>query len=203
MSNEVYLERFHSIFQETSLVKDRPKNEVYRFTWQRTFYNPIIIRIELNDQTGTITVKKTDGVGGFGLQKVGKIIWDKTRELSQTEITSVRNEINENKFWEIINTQEPPGLDGSPWIIEGVKKGTYHFLEKESPEKGKIYNIGVHLLLLTSLPEKEPFLEIKQKKKETRMYMLAALFIVLLGLIIYRLHNKKVNLNKNPPSSEF
>ena len=44
--------------------------EIYRFTWLRTFHNPIVIRIERKGGSIELTAKASNGAGGY---KPGKL----------------------------------------------------------------------------------------------------------------------------------
>jgi hypothetical protein len=45
--------------------------------------------------------------------------------------------VNELDFWEAPNpVNDQRGTDGSQWIIEGVKAGQYHVVDRWSPKDG-------------------------------------------------------------------
>jgi hypothetical protein len=51
-------------------------------------------------------------------------------------------------FWKMPNpVNDQRGTDGSQWIIEGVKGGLYHVLDRWSPEKGIVRELGLILAL--------------------------------------------------------
>ena len=39
------------------------------------------------------------------------------------------------------------GCDGSQWIIEGIKKGKYHVVDRWSPAKGAVHDLGLAFAL--------------------------------------------------------
>ena len=52
-------------------------------------------------------------------------------------------------FWKLPSIQEDRGVDGAQWIIEGARNGTYHIVDRWSPEDGEIRALG--LLMLNDL----------------------------------------------------
>ena len=47
--------------------------------------------------------------------------------------------------------KETLGLDGARWILEGLKKGRYHVVERWSPEGGKFREAAECLIGLSKL----------------------------------------------------
>lgn len=56
--------------------------EIYRFTWLRTFHNPIMIRAQKVKSNFTLTVKRLSVQGGY---EPGQIIMNKTFKIKETE----------------------------------------------------------------------------------------------------------------------
>jgi hypothetical protein len=68
--------------------------------------------------------------------------------------------IEESKFWELPSIQETLGLDGSQWIIEGIKNGSYHLVDRWSPKDGEVRAIGLAIMKALAglkLPAKETY----------------------------------------------
>ena len=142
----------HSLFME----KNKSTNQIYRFTWLRTFHHPISIRLEIkNDEIGTLFIKMANGAGGYD---PGELVTNESRQLSKSEITGFSNLINKASFWKI-PTETPPDpngklsicIDGAQWILEGLSKGNYHIVDRCSPKDGATRELCFYLLKLSGL----------------------------------------------------
>jgi len=120
------------------------KTESYRFLWLRTFHNPVSIRIEINaDGTSRLTRKISSGAGGYA---PGKLIDSYTIILTKEQTGWILGKIEGNRFWKLPSIQETLGLDGSQWIIEGIKNGSYHLVDRWSPKDGEVRAIGLAMM---------------------------------------------------------
>src|SRR5690606_3456867 len=68
--------------KEPLLFNGETKKEIYRFTWLRTFHNPIAIRIERINSQYYLYWKRLSGAGGY---EPGNLIEEKSRELTKLE----------------------------------------------------------------------------------------------------------------------
>ena len=70
----------------------------YRFLWLRTFAHPISIRIDVAaDQSATLTVKETAGMGGY---EPGELVVDRTKRLGAGQVRELLYRMGALKFWE-------------------------------------------------------------------------------------------------------
>jgi len=133
------------------VLSDTLPTKVFRFTWLRTFNNPIVIGIENYNDTVTLYWKVSDGAGGY---EPGKIIDDKSKILTLKEWTGIVDKINAIDFWNLPSTEnEFFGTDGAQWILEGKELGKYHVVDRWSG--GEIGKICLELINLTDLKIKE------------------------------------------------
>lgn len=135
--------------KEPSLYELSNNNKItcYRFLCLRTFHNPFAIRVELkSDGTGLLYFKKTSGAGGYD---PGDLIENKTIKISKINVNSLLEKIKNEKFWTLQSRGKSGGLDGSEWIIEGVKKGKYHLVDRWTPETGSIRVLGLNFIRLS------------------------------------------------------
>jgi hypothetical protein len=132
-------------FEEPILI-DSLTTEIYRFTYLRTFDNPIVIRLESNNDSVIIYWKVLDGKGGYS---IGKIIENKSKVLIADEWENVEKQINSIKYWSLGVDKEIIGEDGSQWILEGKKLGKYHVVDRWCG--GKISSVCKELIKLTDL----------------------------------------------------
>lgn len=54
------------------------------------------------------------------------------------------------QFWSL-GLDDKAGDDGAQWIIEGVKDGKYHLVDRWSPKDGQVRELGLMLLDMANL----------------------------------------------------
>jgi len=116
--------------------------ESYRFLWLRSFHHPIAIRITRQlDGSFQIIAKMADGAGGYAL---GKVTMHTVRTLTSDEAQKFLSCVERSGFWNAPNpVDDQRGADGSQWIIEAVKGGKYHVIDRWSPHKGPARDLGL------------------------------------------------------------
>jgi hypothetical protein len=90
-----------------------------------------------------LIVKKSSGEGGYDLGKIEKT---ETKTMNKSEIDVFLKLIETEKFWELPPRTDEIGFDGARWLMEGLSNGTYHVVQRWSPKKGSVRNIGLYLL---------------------------------------------------------
>jgi hypothetical protein len=135
------------------------KEQSYRFLWLRTFHHPVAIRIDVNaDGTSRLTTKMTSGAGGYD---PGHLVQNETSKLPKEQTDWFLGKIEDNKFWELAPLDKSRmGLDGAQWVIEGVRDGSYHVVDRWSPHDGPVRVIGLLMLkdlAKTKIPAKETY----------------------------------------------
>jgi len=152
-----------SLFNEVPVLPvDDLNTEIYRITFIPTFYNPIKIRVEKRKNSYVLIAKRLSGQGGFD---AGKLKTEKRRTLYLQEWDRLLDLLKEAKFWELpyLEKEEEPNekgeitvcLDGSEWVIEGVKDGKYHVVNRYCPEVKSFLAVGLHLVKISGLNVKE------------------------------------------------
>jgi hypothetical protein len=132
--------------QEPSLWElSRTSNaEAYRFLWLRTFHHPVAIRLSVQaDGSGSLTVKVADGRGGYA---PGKLIENRTLQLSKEHVRWFLDRVGELKYWELTADTGPGGDDGAEWILEGAQNHRYRIVQRWSPTRGPIRTLGSIML---------------------------------------------------------
>jgi len=86
----------------------------------------------------------TTGAGGYA---AGQLARSDTYALTREKTTWFLGKIEENKFWELPTVDRSRmGTDGAAWVIEGVKDGRYHIVDRWSPDNGPVRVIGLLML---------------------------------------------------------
>lgn len=134
------------------------KSQTYRFLWLRSFNRPISVRLDINaDGSSIVTAKAANGHGG---SNPGKLVMKKTRVLTKQDTDYVLDRFKELGFWDLPTHEKPQvsigadgeeyaqiNLEGAQWILEGVKDGNYHIVDRWSPENGATRTLGILLLI--------------------------------------------------------
>lgn len=123
------------------------KNDIYcRFTWLRTFNRPVIFSVRIkSDDDATLTIKVSDGAGGYDL---GKVVRNETKTLSKPVVVNLRSHII--RLLQLDYVEQSYGYDGAEWLIEVFMRGHHHIVWRWSPQKGEVRDIG--LLLMEQAP---------------------------------------------------
>ncbi len=132
---------------EKSLLNISDENaEVYRFLWLRTFHHPIFVRVERKHGETKLFTKEFDGAGGY---EPGKVFRQFQRPLSEKEWCKFLSLVEKADYWKIQSKIEDLGVDGSQWILEGVKYNHYQVVDRFSPQTGEYRTACIYLLKLS------------------------------------------------------
>jgi len=113
--------------------------ETYRFTCLRTFHAPFAIRVSKQGQApANLMVKISDGAGGYSSEN---LVSTSAKQISDEEWAQITEALNKNDFWNMPTQKISSGSDGSEWIVEGVKNGKYHVVDRWTPQKGTDYRL--------------------------------------------------------------
>jgi hypothetical protein len=109
------------------------QTERYRFIWVPTFYRPIFLRIDIGpDGTATLLSYVWSGAGGYEWGKPAR----RLRKLTADEQTELFATLADIGFWSLpARVEDPPNLvvlDGTEWLIEGVRDGRCHVVTRYS-----------------------------------------------------------------------
>lgn len=124
---------------------------IYRLTINRTFKNPVVIRVDVKKNEYNLNAINPSGAG---VPKPDAIEKEISKTLSVKEIQEIEDYIEKMDFWNLNKNEERlfPGLDGSHCIFElydKIKK--YHVIDRWEPwhyaEKNKYYIELINYLL--------------------------------------------------------
>ena len=107
--------------------------ESYRFMWVPTFEHPVFLRVEIEpDGAATLLTHVWSGSGGYEWGKSVK----NARKLTPEEQSDLFGTLADLGFWTLpTRVDRPPNvvvLDGTEWLIEGVKDGKCHVVSRYS-----------------------------------------------------------------------
>ena len=117
-----------------------------RFTWLRSFHDPIVVRIE---RSADGSVRLTAGQNARG-RREGSLTRRLTRNLTSDEVRELDAVLTRAAL-----PDQPPklcerGADGARWIIEAVEPSTgYTYVNRWTPRDGPVREVGLHVLGLT------------------------------------------------------
>lgn len=118
--------------------------DTIRFTWLRSFHEPVAVRIEtLLD--GSVTLTATQRPNGlYGQAK------DLTRTLTSEETAALTEALATTQVLGQPASSCRSGADGSRWIVEAAGPGgRYVYINRHSPEDGPVRDFGQFLIDLT------------------------------------------------------
>lgn len=137
-----------------STIKDK-NIETYRFLWLRSFHPPVSVRLYRTKNQRYIIVKQLSDVGVF---ENGEVIFPKTltvnetRPITEAEWERFQELLNTSGFWSMpTENGKPIGVDGAGWLLEGVKPGQYHIVDRQSPEQGGFREACIYLLRISGV----------------------------------------------------
>ena len=110
--------------------KDK-KTAVYRFTVLPTFEHPYLVKVLKIDGKYMMLRKLQSGRGGY---EAGPLKEFAKAELTDAKVAELDKLLADVKFLEMPSREKNTGLDGSRWILEVVKDGRYHFVDRWSPQ---------------------------------------------------------------------
>lgn len=145
----------HLRAMQEPVLKDVRNTEIYRFTYLRTSYAPIAIRIYKEGDDARIIWKTSNGRGGY---EPGQLNVNRSKKLSKRQWQKFQEMLQTLDYWEMPTNDNRMGFDGAHWILEGVSGNRYHVVDRWSPKLYSDYaQICQYLLHLTNL-------RIKKKK---------------------------------------
>lgn len=118
-----------------------------RFTWLRSFYAPVFVRLDwLADGQVRMTAKELTGAGGYEPGEVGRM---KQRLLSGEELATLDEARGALKPYRRPAAVCSFGVDGARWLLESSAPGEYVFIDRWTPESGPVHDYALKLLALT------------------------------------------------------
>ncbi len=135
--------------EEPSLYPPKQNLETYRFTWLRTFHNPMVFRISvLEDGSGILRIKRCNGAGGYepGVTDLRKEI-----KLTNLQVHDLNKKLEEMDFWQKPTNLDSKMMDGAEWIVEANLDGKYKIVIRKTDTDNLIKEWGLQLIKLSGV----------------------------------------------------
>lgn len=131
-------------FKEPLIYNKQQDKSVYRFFWLPSFHYPIVIRIEQQGDSYSLTWNAFVGKEELWCNKTvasSEETWNEFQEL-----------LAQVAYWDLrTNDEEIHGTDGARWILEGTDMERYHLVDRWSPRKGNYFKCCKFLVEQTDL----------------------------------------------------
>jgi hypothetical protein len=95
-----------------------------------------------------LNLLQLDGHGGYA---PGKVAINREVILSPEQWESLSTVVSRVRFWEMPAVDKRIGFDGEELIVEGLRRGAYHVVDRWSPETGDFRRLCRHLVDLSGL----------------------------------------------------
>ncbi len=144
--------RFWTVAKEPSLFElsrapGAASRSVYRFTWLRTFHQPIFVRVErAHGEPMRLVATRLSGQGGYDPGRVEARV---ERVLTADEEVRFDRALAAAKNLSLPARDCTIGMDGAEWILEASDAGAYRYVKRWSPDDGPVRDLGLVLLRFT------------------------------------------------------
>jgi hypothetical protein len=118
----------------------------YRFLWLAMNEHPICVRV--SQSGGTISLHAARHDGSPGLQ-TGRVTVDRSVKLSAAQWERLVGMLEKTRFWTApAEVKESRGIaDGDKIVIDGVKEGRYHVIDRQGSTTREAYKAFCRALL--------------------------------------------------------
>lgn len=132
-----YHTAYLAAMKEPSMLAIKPEEDevVFRFTYLRSFHDPIVVRLEQSDRgwTGRAVVLENDDN-----HRPVKVVPDEKIIIRGEDARALSKQIRSQKLWKPLSEYEEAvmgtGLDGSRWIFEIQSRKGYRLIDVWRPE---------------------------------------------------------------------
>lgn len=101
----------------------------YRLLWIHVWLKPIALRLVIDEQQrGTLTVKMLNAGYDSGLTL--ELSVDQEIPIPDSAVAAFLDLLRDTSYWTMPVTGRNIGLDGAHWVLEGVRDGEYHVVDR-------------------------------------------------------------------------
>lgn len=142
--------KHYKALEEEKLYQKKTDDEILRFVYLPTFNNPICVRVEKKNNEYLLTVKRTNGQGGY---ESGRLVYQRKKKITETQWNELMEKVKSSNEWEVFYKEELfGGLDGSQWIFEHLSPQGYKIRDVWSPSSSdEFYTLGMYLFNLAGI----------------------------------------------------
>lgn len=104
------------------------EGECYRFTCIPPFWEPVMLTVKVNsDGSGTLHFSMCNNpINVFE----GDLLKEEKKELTKKQVDDFLETLKQTDFWNLPKEDDFMVMDGTQLVIEGVKNGQYHILDR-------------------------------------------------------------------------
>lgn len=112
----------------------------YRLILLPTFDEPIFVQARVDAAGASIKTKVLNGVGGYGLEKLGVLSINKERPLTRDEWDYLAKMVIDSGFWAApgIDRTDVMVYDGAAWALYGRDLEVFHRIHRITPEPSSL-----------------------------------------------------------------
>ena len=110
---------------------DQP--EVYRLLYLLCWDSPVLVHFFLIGNAWRVVCKRTNGFSEFPFG--GQLTDEDRRDLASGEAARFLSLLDGAAFWDMPSCNRDHGFDGAHAVLEGVKGGRYHVVDRWSPHE--------------------------------------------------------------------
>ena len=111
----------------------------------------VALRLQVKPEDhGILTIKVCDGAAGYD---PGDLVIQKTVKLTVDDVSSFLASVEDTKYWDMPGYESDSLVvfDGAQWVLEGVRDGRYHVVDRFSPKEGPYREACLMLLRFSKL----------------------------------------------------
>ncbi len=169
------------------------QTETYRLLWLPTWGNPIAVRIENVGQMVALNEVRLDGEGGY---EIGDISMIKQMVLSQSQWHGLTGRLEAMDYWDMPTCIDDLGADGEHCVLEGVKGGLYHVVDRRSPGPGKYRDLCHYMLSLAEPAADQPVRASTRRLLCLSGLTVAVVLICVFGIALRRRRHHPIHLRR-------
>ncbi|MDJ0766872.1 MAG: hypothetical protein QNJ97_28115 [Myxococcota bacterium] len=140
--------RIYRIMEESSFFQNASEHvEMYRLLWQPSHSVITMIRLSRQRDRDILISKRLDKPGRSGV----RIEETNEKNVSAEKFTQFLDLIKRSKYWDLPPTENKMMLDGEIFLLEGVKGGKYHLVERIGPGNSALHETCYFLLCLSGI----------------------------------------------------
>ncbi|MBK5295920.1 MAG: hypothetical protein JJE40_02110 [Vicinamibacteria bacterium] len=145
---EWYGSQLNAMRQKSMSCGRQDGDSIYRFTWLRSFHQPMVVQVSRTGEEVRITGVELDGKGGY---EPGAVVTTVNRRLSVRQWTTLTSGLARAAFWGMRTEGKSEGEDGARWILEARHGNSYHVVNRWSPREGPFREACLRFLRLAGL----------------------------------------------------